>query len=271
MGFSPPLPVLAHTVLGPDGAAPLLFVHGFPVDSRMWSAAAERLAGASRCILPDLRGFGRTPPEPEQSIAAHADDLAALLREIGERRPVTVVGLSMGGIIAFEFFRRYRPMVAAIILVCTRANAETPEGVAKRGAIAEGVLAAGVRGLADTMIGTVLAPGAPRAVRESLYGMMLDQPALGVAAGSRALGGRRESFSTLDAIDVPTLCIAGEEDSITPVELMKAMHEKIRGSRLAVIPASGHVPPMEKTQEFVDVVAGFVAQRPAAAEQPEVR
>ena len=84
---------------------PLLFVHGFPLDRSMWKYQIESLSSSYRVIAPDLRGFGESSETDGQRVtmAQFADDLAALLAAKGLKTPVTFVGLSMGGYIAWEF------------------------------------------------------------------------------------------------------------------------------------------------------------------------
>src|SRR5512143_2273883 len=87
--------------------APVLLVHGFPFDRTMWAPQAEALASSWRVIVPDLRGHGETeaPPGP-YSMDLFADDLAALLTHLGVEQ-VVLGGLSMGGYIAFAFYRNF--------------------------------------------------------------------------------------------------------------------------------------------------------------------
>ncbi len=107
---------------------PVLFVHGFPISGEMWYATADALADQYRCIIPDLRGHGRSEVSRSISMAEFADDLAGVLDAVDERRPVALVGLSMGGIIALEFFRRHRPRLRALGLINTLRTPKTPKG-----------------------------------------------------------------------------------------------------------------------------------------------
>ena len=90
---------------------PVLCVHGFPLSGRLWSQLADGLQDDYRVIVPDLRGLGRSQSTESTSMAQFADDLNALLDHVGEDRPVVLVGLSMGGYVAFEFFRRHRSVL----------------------------------------------------------------------------------------------------------------------------------------------------------------
>jgi pimeloyl-ACP methyl ester carboxylesterase len=237
---------------------PVLFIHGFPLAGEMWRPTVERLGDRWRCIVPDLRGHGQSSVSESVTIAQFAADLAELLDKLGENQPAVVVGLSMGGIIAFDFFRRHRARVRALVLVDTRANAETAEGIARRNALADAALRDGSRVVADAMIDAVFAPGVSPALRAYWYDLMSRTPPAGVAAAARALARREESFSTLPQIDCRTLVVVGAEDSLTPVETLREIHEGIRGSRFAIIPAAGHLPPVEQPEQFAQVLQDFL-------------
>ncbi|MFO0973641.1 MAG: alpha/beta hydrolase [Phycisphaerae bacterium] len=254
-----------------SGPVSVVFVHGFPLTREMWRPTVSRLARRARCIAPDLRGHGRSAASDAVTITRFADDLAELLDALGEPGPVVVCGLSMGGIIAFEFFRRHRARVAALALCDTRANAESPEGVARREALAAAVLREGSQAAASAMIGTALAPTASATLRDEVFAMMASNSRVGVAAAARALATRPDSFPTLPQIDVPTLVVVGAEDAITPVDGLVDIQRRIRGARLVVIPGAGHVPPMEQPEafaqaldEFLDGLAGPATGGPVA-------
>jgi 3-oxoadipate enol-lactonase len=238
--------------------APLLFVHGFPVSGAMWRPTVQQLGGGWRSIVPDLRGHGQSGVSAQVTITRFADDLAELLDALNERRPAVIIGLSMGGIIAFEFYRRHRQRVRALVLCDTRANADTPEGAARREALAQTALQQGSRAVADAMIDGVFAPDAPPELKAHWHEVMAQTPPAGVAAAARALAQRRESFSTLAHIDCPTLVVVGADDALTPVESMREIHGRIRGSRLEVIPGAGHLPPVEQPDHFTRVLRSFL-------------
>jgi 3-oxoadipate enol-lactonase len=236
---------------------PVLFVHGFPISGEMWRPTVERLGGRWRCIVPDLRGHGRSEVSETVTIARFADDLAEVLNAVGEPRPVALVGLSMGGIVAFEFFRRHRLRLRALVLCDTRASAETPEGIARREATAEAALRDGTQAVVDQMAG-LFGPAFPAEQRAYWTSLMAQTPARGAAAAARALAGRGESFSTLPQIDCPTLVVAGELDTFTPLETLREIHRGIPGSRFTVIPNAGHVPPVEQPDLFAAVLRDFL-------------
>lgn len=251
---------LHYTLVG-DGA-PILFTHGFPIDGSMWNAAAERLPSGWRAIIPDLRGHGRSDATESVTIAEFADDLAALLDQLDEQRPAVICGLSMGGIIAFEFYRRHAARVRALVLADTRANPESEAGAARREAVAQTALTVGSQAVVDAMIDQVFAKRFPQAAREEWRLRMGANPPAGVAAAARALATRADSYPTLAQIACPTLVVCGDEDEITAPDMLREMHAQIPGSQFELIPGAGHVPPVEQPEAFARALAGFLKRLP---------
>lgn len=238
--------------------APLLFIHGFPLSGEMWLPTVQRLAPGWRSIVPDLRGHGRSGVSEAATIAGFADDLARLLDKLNERRPAIVVGLSMGGIIAFELFRRHRPRVRALVLCDTRVAAETPEGVAIREQAAQAALRDGSAAVVEPMMPKLFGRAAGAELREHWRALMSATPPQGVAAAARALGGRVDSTATLAQIDVPTLVVYGEDDVLTPPEIGRQIHAGIKNSRLELIAGAGHLPPLEAPEAFAAALSSFL-------------
>jgi pimeloyl-ACP methyl ester carboxylesterase len=240
------------------GGVPVLFVHGFPLSGRLWAPTAERLGESARLIIPDLRGMGQSEVSDECSMTIYADDLAGLLDAVGETQPVVLVGLSMGGYVALEFFRRYRGRLRSLVLVDTRAEADSPEAARDREKTAERVLREGSQVVADVMVDKLFAPRAPSELRESWRGIMTATPPAGVAAALRAMRLRPDSTDTLGKIDVPTLIVVGEEDAITPPDCARQMHRAVGNAQLKIVPDSGHMTPVEQPDRFADILRKFI-------------
>ena len=237
---------LAAEVTG-DGPAVLL-VHGFPLDRSLWKHVLATLTGWKR-IVPDLRGFGLSDaPESGYSMTAYAEDLVALLDVLRIDRAV-VCGLSMGGYIAFELLRRHPDRVSGLILMNTRAGADTPEGRADRDAAIARVHRDGPAFLADTMMPKLLAPSSlaamPDVVRQ-VEEMVRRATPSGVAGALVAMRDRPDSSAMLDTIARPTLVVAGSDDQLIPVSEARAMANAIPEAHLAIIPAAGHLTPLEQ-------------------------
>ena len=256
---------MAYDDSGGDGAAVVL-LHGFPFDRSMWREQLEALGGEFRVVAPDLRGLGETPlGDDVVSLEAMAEDVAALLDELNLGR-VVLGGLSMGGYVAFEFFRKFPERVRALVLADTRPQADTEDGRRTREENAQRALKEGMAPIVETMLPKLLSAGTRERggeVLERVRAMMLDTNPEGAAAALRAMAGRRDQTDLLPSVGVPTLIVVGSEDSITPPSDAEGMNAKIEGSRLVVIEGAGHVSNVERPEEFNRALVEFLRALPA--------
>src|SRR5262249_25811042 len=169
-------------------------------------------------------------------------------------------GLSMGGYVALALARAHRDRLAGLILCDTRAEPDAPENVPGRLADAERALVEGVGFYVGEMMPKYLAPNAAPAVRAEVERMMKRTPRAGFAAALRGIATRPDARPWLGALGVPTLCIVGAEDAITPEAGMRAMAAAIPGAELVVV-AGGHVAPMESPEAVNDAIGTFLATR----------
>lgn len=240
----------------------LLCIHGFPLSSGMWEPQVEDLGNYARVIAPDLRGHGRSDVTPAPySVGQLADDCLDLLDFLGVFRPVVLCGHSMGGYVAFEFFRRYPDRVAGLILAATKAKADTPEGKAGRDAAVAKARQEGTTAVAADMLPKLLAPQTydddPELV-EFVQEMMDETSLEGMVGALQAMKERPDSLETLAAIDVPTLIIHGADDRLIPLAEAQAMKAACRSAELVVIPDAGHLPNLEQIDDFNDAVMNFL-------------
>ena len=133
----------------------VVFLHGFPHDRSLWAAQVSAFADRARCVAPDLRGFGGSSATPPCSMQQYADDVAALLDALSIPDAV-LVGLSMGGYVAFSFWRRHRSRVRALVLAHTRATADSEEMRARRRRLVAVARSEGSRAVADLQIAAML-------------------------------------------------------------------------------------------------------------------
>src|SRR5947208_3346690 len=115
---------LSYSETGPSDGKPVVLVHGFPLDSRIFARQAEALSDRFRVICPDLRGFGQSKSDAAFSIESLADDLHALLGQI-DALPCSLGGLSMGGYIALAFAKKFPKDLSALILIDTRSEGDS--------------------------------------------------------------------------------------------------------------------------------------------------
>lgn len=239
---------------------PIVFLHGFPLSGRLWDPAVQDLRGEFRCIVPDLRGHGRSETSARVDMARYADDVAALLDSLGETRPAVVVGHSMGGYVAFEFFRRHPQRVRAVVLVDTRAVPDSPEAARVRRETAASVLREGSALVAGEMERRLFGISASPELRARWREIMASTPPAGVAAALRAMADRPDSMSTLAALDRPVLIVVGAEDSITPLGEAQRMYRAHPSATLEVISGAGHMTPVERPTAFVAALRRFLSR-----------
>jgi pimeloyl-ACP methyl ester carboxylesterase len=243
---------------------PVVLVHGFPLDHTMWDAQVEALSPHYRVIAPDLRGFGRSGvTEGKVTMEQLADDLAAMLDALGVDEPVVFCGLSMGGYVAWQFWRKYAARVRALVLCDTRAIADAPDAAAGRLEAADRVLREGPGPLAEAMIPKLLPESSRkrnRHVAESLRRVILGAQPQGIAAAARGMAERPDVTSMLGQIDCPTLVLVGRLDRISTPEEMREIADAIPGARLVPIGEAGHMSPMENPKEVNAALLAFLEE-----------
>ena len=232
---------------------PIVLIHPFPVHHEFWKAVAGKLAARYQVILPDLRAHGRSEVgEGTATMSKHAADLMRLLETMQIPKAV-FVGVSIGGYVLFELWRRFRERVSALVLANTRAEADTEQGRANRlKSIADSRLhgtAPFFDAQAQNLIGETTRRTRPDIVANA-RAMMQMMSVDGLAAIQQGMAERPNSIPTLRTIDVPTLIIAGEEDTVTPLANAQLMHQLINSSRLQTIARGGHYSALEHPEEF---------------------
>lgn len=240
----------------------VVLVHGFPLDGRIWEDQVSALSERWRVIVPDLRGFGQSQPPSPFTIESLADDLHALLAGIGAL-PCVIGGLSMGGYVCFAFITKYATEVKGLVLVDTRCEADAPEGKEGRLKMIEACRAGGAKAVADQMEAKMLAPGEmqtrPHLARD-VRAIMESQPGPTIEYACLALRDREDYRDKLASVAAPTLIVVGEADAITPPAVAQGMHREIPQSKLAIIPAAGHLSPMEQPHLVTSALRRFLEQ-----------
>ncbi len=243
----------------------LLLIHGYPLDHTLWEHQLGHLEGWLR-IAPDLRGMGQSDaPDLGYSMATYADDLLALLTSLGVDK-VVLCGQSMGGYVAFEILRRARDRVRGLVLMDTRADADTAEGRRARDLATTQAREGGAEAIAEVMLPKLLArttrKGNPALV-EQVRQQMATTPVPGILGAIAAMKERSDSLSLLPTLEgIPVLVVVGDDDQVTPVAAAQALADAIPGARLSVIAGAGHIPPLERPEASTAALAGFLAGVP---------
>ncbi len=250
---------IAYCVAG-EGP-PLILLHPFPANHEFWLPVAQVLATRYHVILPDLRGHGESGVgEGPATMAKHASDIARVMDDADIGR-APLVGVSIGGYVLFEFWRRNRGRVAALGFCNTKAPADSAEARAGRLQAASDVLERGTEPFFESMIprllGRTTRETRPDLVEGALR-MMRKMSPEDVAQVQRGMAERPDSVDTLKTINVPTLIVTGDEDILTGVNEAELMRQHISGSQLRVIPKAGHYSPWEQPEEAGKLLLQFL-------------
>ena len=242
-----------------SGSGPAaVFIHGYPLDHRLWVDQLAATSRLRRAMAPDLRGHGTSESSGEAILTMErlADDIAALLAGLGVDR-ADVVGLSMGGYVALALWERHPQLFRTLTLVDTRAGADNPEARAGRDATATRIVEHGTTALADELLPVLLGPNAPALARARLRTMIEATPyetAVGVLAGMRD---RADRTGLLETISVPVLVVTGADDRLIPPEQARLLAAAIPGARFEIIPGAGHLPPIEAPEALSRLLVDF--------------
>lgn len=251
-----PKTVLHHNEIVYDDAGsgtPILCIHGHPFNRSMWTPQIEALRQNFRVINYDLCGYGESAlHQPPTSFADYGRDVGALMDAL-EIESAVVMGLSMGGQIAFETWVQFSGRVKALVLADTFAGLDTPEQKANRYKMADRLAAEGIAVVADELLPKMVCAGtlaSQPSVAAHVLDMMQTTPAMGAATALRSRAERRDYTPYLAQISVPTLIVVGREDEFTPVSAAEFMHDHIPGSELVIIEHAGHMPNLEQPETF---------------------
>lgn len=252
---------LPHSDHGPRSATPIILLHGFPFDHRMWRAQKAALDAAGfRVIVPDLRGLGKAPlGRGNATMREYAGDVLRLADRAGLGR-FALAGFSMGGYVALDVVRQAPQRIGGLALVDTRAEPDSDEARAGRAKTADAVKAQGMQVVADAMMPKMLTAAAAQRLKDEVREMMLAQPVAGAAQALLAMGTRADARPLLPTIRASTLILVGQEDPITPPEASKAMAGAIAGARYVVVQGAAHLSPMERADEVSDAMVRWLRE-----------
>ncbi len=235
------------------GDIPIIFLHGFPFDKKMWQGQIDFLKSTYRVLTCDIRGFGASTDESSTlTIDLFADDLIAFMNKLSIEKAI-ICGLSMGGFIALNAQKRFTDRFEALILCDTQCIADTPEVKAKRYTAIDEIKANGASGFNEGFIKNVFHKDSisqKKELVETVRRVVFSNSQHIITMGLTALAERSETCSTLGAIAMPTLIICGREDTVTPLAQSEFMHKNIEGSILRIIDHAGHVSNLEQPYAF---------------------
>jgi len=250
---------------GPHDSPHVIFLHGFPFSHEMWSQQIDLVSRKFHTTAYDIRGHGFTDVgDGQYTIEGHVDDLIALLDHLKVQKTV-IVGLSMGGYITLRALQRNPERFVAAILCDTRSEPDPDGGKLRRFEAIGDVKKNGSQQFADTFVKAVFADQSfarhPERVA-SIRKIIARTPPLSIAGTLLALASRTDTTPGLSAIRIPTLILVGEHDATTPPSASRAMHERIPGSQLVIVPDAAHMSNLENPEFFNRHLMEFLEKVP---------
>jgi pimeloyl-ACP methyl ester carboxylesterase len=227
---------------------PTLLLPGLLATARLYAAQ-----------IPALWQFGPV------MVADHRrdDSIAAIARRILDQAPkhFTLLGLSMGGYIAFELLRQAPERIVRLALLDTTARADAAEQSARRRALIEQARTGSFDQIADLLYPGLVHPDrlGDHSLRAQVRCMAQETGAEAFIRQQTAIINRCDSRPDLAAIGCPTLVLVGEADQLTPPERAQEIAAGIRGARLVIVPASGHLSTLEQPQRVNTVLVEWLA------------
>jgi 3-oxoadipate enol-lactonase len=234
--------------------APLVLIHGYPLDHTIWDDAALSLMEEFDVIIPDLRGFGESDVmEADDSIVDYAKDVAHLLDHL-QIKKAYLAGHSMGGYVVLAFAREFPERLLGLGMVSTQILADTPERKESRIATARQVLEKGVGIVADSMTPKL---SAEKRIQDLVQGLITRQRPLGISTALTAMVERPDSTELFATFKFPTVIVHGDADALIPVERGREMKTLLPSAHYVELAGSGHLPMMEAPQAVADAL-GFL-------------
>jgi pimeloyl-ACP methyl ester carboxylesterase len=265
----------------------VVFAHGFSLNSTIWHHQMKELSSEIRMVMYDQRGHGYSalPPSDDWSLEALAQDLEAVIRDASNREPVIVVGHSMGGMTALKYCELFPDAIGTRVRGLLLADTTSADlmggllpGAARRLQAAveglEGIALRALQGRTDSVDTFRKRANNLVYLGTRLMGFGSDPSPTQVAFIEKLLSEVPSSVwfkliptmlgldvsRALDAIDVPTLVVVGEKDKLTPLAAAERIADCVPRADLVVLPDTGHVPMLERPDEFNALLRRFVAR-----------
>lgn len=240
---------LAYEIKG--HGTPLILIHAFPTDHRLWSPQLEGLKNNFQVITPDLYGFGKASQTNGHAVSMteYADEIKLLMDQLHIKKAI-IGGESMGGYIALAFLNQYPDHVSGLILSDTRSGADSAETKLKREASAKDVLENGSEKFINDFMPKALSPMASDQIKSFLKNMLREQSTTGIASALRGMALREDTSALLSKSKLSILILTGDQDTLIPPQESQNMHALAKSSELVIIQNAGHLSSLEQPEQW---------------------
>jgi pimeloyl-ACP methyl ester carboxylesterase len=254
---------------------PVVLIHGMLNSSSHWRSVALNLASDYTVIAPDLIGHGDSAaPRGDYSMGAHAASIRDLLAAIGVER-ASIVGHSLGGGVAMQFFYQFPQRVERLVLISSGGLGREVSPLLRTAAL-PGISALLSLTIHPRLLGALTDAGRRLRQREVRLGVYMQAIARALRPLENA-GARQAFLQTLRAVidvhgqrvsatdrlylleSMPTMIVWGERDNTIPLRHGRAAHEAIPHSQFKTLPRAAHFPHLEDPDALSEVLREFLA------------
>jgi len=243
-----------------NGKEPLIFVHAFPLTSKMWDLQVKEFSSDYRVITYDVRGLGESQQVNNQFMMEnYADDLICIIEEL-KTGAVNAVGLSMGGYIIQRALLKRTDLFKSLVLSDTRLDSDSNEGLVLRAAAINKILNGKRKEFIDGFIVNLVNKENFKNTElvaniSSIVSLSSDE---GIAGALLALATRTDNSNAFNDFTLPVLALVGKDDVLTPLVCAQSIKDSFKNSELAIIENSGHLSNLENPDSFNRYIRNFL-------------
>ncbi len=251
--------VLAFDTLGRETDPSVVLLHGWPLDRRIWSEVARRVAlEGFRVLVPDLPGFGESPPIDvvRATVETYAEDVSRFLSAFGPS-PAAVAGHSFGGYVALALADRRPEALSGLGLVASRTIPDSEAARRGRAETIEKVRAQGTAALLPGLAEKLLGLKAQAAWRDHATRIIAHARPDGVIAGLAAMAARPDRTEVLRHFPRPVLVVHGTADALIPVHEAPQPARSSGSLSVSILPDVGHMPMWEAPEATAEAVVAW--------------
>jgi 3-oxoadipate enol-lactonase len=240
---------------------PIVFIHGFPFDHFMWQNQIEFLSRDYFCITYDIRGLGKSETDDYLfTLEDLVDDLFDVIDRSKISKPV-ICGLSMGGYISLRAVEKDESKFRGVILCDTKAESDNDQAKLKRAEAIKRINEEGAEAFTSEFISGLFSDESKKNLSDEYAAVLKrsgESDPKGLKACLLAMAARKDTTGYLHKIEIPTLLLCGENDKLTPPDVMKDMADKIKGSEFHVIKSAGHMSPIENPNDVNYSISSYL-------------
>ena len=238
---------------------PIILIHGYCEDSRVWNSLSDSLSSEFRILCPDLPGFGKSDRLEETSIEHVADEIAKWLDGLGINECL-MIGHSLGGYVTLAFAEKYPERLSGYGLFNSTATADSEEKKKTRAAVEAFVNNYGAPRFIESLVPALFRAEFQKsdyAQYREFVKIALDSDKHAIIDYAYAMRDRADRQSVLQQGSLPVLFIAGQEDNVVPLDVSKAQAENKEGISFHILEDTAHMGMYEEPEKSAELIRSF--------------